>query len=109
MSCANKRMMGGKKMMGKMMGGDGGASGYGNALYGGLNPVAGANNVIQMNAGAAACKMGGSKRRTNKRKGGSTLVDVAVPALLFAANSAYRSRRNRRTNTRRNQKGSRRH
>jgi len=82
-------------------GGGGGASGFGVAAYG-LNQTAqqseagGSSNAIAVHP-PANCMKGGKRKTGSKRRhaklGGSTLLDIAVPAALFAANHVYRPKK----------------
>jgi hypothetical protein len=102
--------------------GGGGATEFGWAAYNGLNPQAmnsgvagGTTNQIAVNP-QANCMRGGGRRRSASRsmgkRGGTTVMDIAIPAALFAANHMYRpksgrvsfrrgSKRNRFNRTRR--------
>ena len=81
----------------EMKRGGGGAAEYAFAAYGGFDQKAGgADQVIAVNA--PKCMQGGRKNRKttygkkHAKLGGTTLLDIAVPAALFAANQAYRPR-----------------
>lgn len=68
--------------MKQMRGGDGGASGWGQHVYGGVghqNQVSSSDNTIKM--------LKGGKR---KRRGGNPLVDIVVPAGFVLANQMIR-------------------
>jgi hypothetical protein len=79
--------------------GGGGAAEYAFNAYGGFDQKAGgADQVIAVNA--PKCMQGGRRKqnrnntygKTHAKLGGTTLLDIAVPAALFAANQAYRPR-----------------
>jgi hypothetical protein len=76
-------------------GGSGGASGFGNCVYG-TNQVAGANGAITMNSKCGQM-LGGKRKsrrlRTSRRLGGSVIGDVAIPAAFLYANTVYKSKR----------------
>jgi hypothetical protein len=84
--------------------GGGGAAEYAFAAYGGFDqkaepsPNSGTSNVIAVHPPTS---MHGGRRKQNRNNtygkkhaklGGTTLLDIAVPAALFAANQAYRPR-----------------
>jgi len=84
--------------------GGGGAAEYAFAAYGGFDQKAGpslnggTDNVIAVSA--PKCMQGGRRKQNRNntygkkhaKLGGTTLLDIAVPAALFAANQAYRPR-----------------
>ena len=86
--------------------GGGGAAEFGWNAAGGLNPQAvaspngGTSNMLQYNA-QPNCMRGGRRGRKSMpkrrntmdkdmRQGGTTVMDIAIPAALFAANQMYR-------------------
>jgi hypothetical protein len=88
--------------------GGGGATEFGWAAYNGLNPQAmtsagpgGTTNQISVNP-QSNCMRGGSKSQSKSKsksksksmgkRGGTTMMDIAIPAALFAANHMYRPR-----------------
>ena len=89
------------KMKGGSTCGAGSAAGYGTSVRGDASEQSAfissqANGPANPNASLLPFKMGGGrrrrgrKRRSSRKYGGSTLVDVAVPAALMYANQMYR-------------------
>jgi hypothetical protein len=88
----------------KIMGGNGGASGHGVAVYG-MEPTSVDGHLIKMNQ--VGGYRSGSKSRSNrgKKHGGSAMVDVAVPAILtLAQRQMTRSRKSKKNFSRRYRK-----
>lgn len=79
----SRKRMGRRKTV-KMMGGEGGASGWAQQVYGGpgqQHAVGGNDHTIAMNKGGA------------KGKGGSVVADIAIPAAMIYARDSIRKRR----------------
>jgi hypothetical protein len=77
--------------------GGGGASEFGVAAYGlpsQQHAASGMSNQIAVNPQPNVLR-GGKRRSSGKHSklGGSTLLDIAVPAALFAANHVYRPKK----------------
>jgi len=92
-----------------MKGGQGGAAGYAEFVYGkadSQHAVSADSNVIAMNNPAGYAAKGGKRRQ---KKGGSTFVDLAVPAvLLYAQQSSSKPSKSRKTQGRKSFRKSRR-